>query len=295
MTVAGHRNLEEFQSYIAPHVLRRTIDQIDDVELPAIQPEDVWLDLHPRQRERYEELQEGVVTLLAEQGASIKEVTALTKILYARQICEGLSALGEDDGPGTSIKFDWLMDRLTGDWSGESADDPGEKVVVFVHYKDGVRALSQRMGREQVGHVLIWGENRKPKLRDEALERFREDPSCRVLIGTSAIEKSLNLQVARHLVNVDTLPNPARMTQLSGRIRRQGSAFRTVYVHNLLTVDTHEERALALLHNEARLISSVWGEEDQLFRTIDPVRLLQLIAPAGSGRRQRVPRTAVAS
>ena len=94
MTVSGHRNIEEFQSFIAPHVLRRTVDQIDDVELPAIQPEDVWLELHPRQRERYAELQEGVVTLLAQEGASVKEVTALTKLLYARQICEGLSALG---------------------------------------------------------------------------------------------------------------------------------------------------------------------------------------------------------
>ena len=43
------------------------------------------------------------------------------------------------------------MDRLTGDWSGETEADPGEKVVVFVHYKDGVRALSQRMGREEIG------------------------------------------------------------------------------------------------------------------------------------------------
>lgn len=286
MQVTGHRNLGEFQGLIAPLVLRRSISQIDDVELPALQPEDVWLELHPRQRERYAELQQGVLTVLAEQGASVKNVTALTKILYARQICEGLTTLGDPDGPGTSVKFDWIMDRLTGDWSGETEEDPGEKVVVFVHYKDGLRALSERMKNNGVGHVLVWGEERRPKFRDAALEQFREDPSCRVLLGTSAIEKSLNLQVARHLVNVDQLPNPARMTQLSGRIRRQGSRFRTVYVHNLLTTDTHEERALALLQTEAALASSVWQEEDALFGSMTPVQLLQLIAP---DRRARIP------
>lgn len=293
MSVVGHQNLGEFQQLIAPRVMRRTIDQIDDVELPAIQPEDVWLTLHPAQRARYEELQRGVLTVLAEHGTTIKHATALTKLLYSRQICEGLSAIGEPDGPGTSVKFDWLLGRLTGDWSGEAEGDPGEKVVAFVNFKDGVRAISNRLKTSGIGHVLIWGEERRPQHRDAALEEFRDSPECRVLVGTSAIEKSLNLQVARHLVNVDTLPNPARMTQLSGRIRRQGSRFRTVYVHNLLTTDTHEERALAMLQNEAALAGAVWGEEDQLFRSLTPVQMLQLIAP--QGRRSRVPAVRVAS
>lgn len=293
MTVTGHRNLAEFQQLIAPLVLRRSIDEIDDVDLPAIQPEDVWLDLYPRQREKYAELQQGVLTILAEHGASVKQATALTKLLYSRQICEGLSAIGEPDGPGTSVKFDWLMNRLTGDWSGETAEDPGEKVVVFVHYKDGIRALTERLAVQGIGHVLIWGEERRNRFRDAALEQFRNDPACRVLLGTSAIEKSLNLQVARHLVNVDQLPNPARMTQLSGRVRRQGSRFRTVYVHNLLTTDTHEERALAALKSEAAVASAVWGEEDQLFGSLTPVQMLQLIAP--SDRRSRIPSIRAAS
>lgn len=289
MEVVGHRHLPEFQEKIAPMVMRRSLDQIDDVELPSIQPENVWLELHPRQRAKYEELQGSVIELMRLGGA--KRITALNRLLYGKQICEGLAVIGEPDGPGTSVKFDWLLDRLTGDWSGETEDDPGEKAVTFCQYKDGIRALAHRLEAEGVGYELIWGEERRGSVRDAALERFREDPSCRVLLGTSAIEKSLNLQVARHLVNVDQLPNPARMTQLSGRIRRQGSRFRTVYVHNLLTTNTHEERMLAMLEQEAALSSAVWQEDDALFNSLTPLQVMTLIAPTPVPVRPRVPRT----
>lgn len=288
MEVVGHRNLPEFQERIAPMVLRRSLAQIDDVEMPTISPENVWLELHPAQRAKYEELQRGVVELIREGGT--RRDGALNKLHYGQQICEGLAVIGEPDGPGSSVKFDWLFNRLTGDWSGEAEGDSGEKVVVFCQYKDGIRALAHRLESEGIGYELIWGEERRSKIRDASLERFREDPGCRVLLGTSAIEKSLNLQVARHLVNIDQVPNPARMTQLSGRIRRQGSRFRTVYVHNLLTVDTHEERMLAMLEQEAALASAVWEEEDQLFRSLTPLQVMTLIAPQ-HGPRPRIPRT----
>lgn len=286
LEIVGHRHLPEFQEKIAPMVLRRSLDQIDDVELPTISPENVWLDLHPAQRDKYTELQDGVFELI--RNGNRNRVTALNKLLYGQQICEGLSVVGQPDGPGMSVKFDWVINRLTGDWSGEAEGDPGEKVVTFVQYKDGIRTLARRLEAEGIGYEVIWGEERRSKIRDASLERFREDPSCRVLLGTSAIEKSLNLQVARHLVNVDQLPNPARMTQLSGRVRRQGSAFRTVYVHNLLTTDTHEERTLAMLEAEAALSSAVWDEEDQLFRNLSPLEVMTLITPRE--QRPRVPR-----
>lgn len=291
MEVTGHRYLPEFRERIAPMVLRRSLDEIDDVELPSIQPENVWLELHPAQRERYEELQDGVLDMI--RNGAVQRIAVRNKLLVGQQICEGLASIGGDDGPGASVKFDWIMNRLNGDWSPVDDDTPGEKVVVFCQYKNGIRALGQRFQAEGVGYELLWGEERRPKIRDASLERFREDAECRVLLGTSAIEKSLNLQIARHLVNIDQLPNPARMTQLSGRVRRQGSRFHTVYVHNLLTVETHEERALARLELEAGLSSAIWQEEDALYSSLSPLEIATLIAP--QARRARRPRTRAAS
>jgi len=141
-----------------------------------------------------------------------------------------------------------------------------------------VRALQDRIRQARIGHVTVWGEVPDKNKRNEAQERFWNDPRCRVLIGTRAIEQSLNLQVSRHLVNVDTILNPARMEQLAGRIRRDGSAYQHVFVHNLLTVRTQEERYPAMLEREAALASHIWEENSQLFNALSPMALLHLIS-----------------
>jgi len=70
------------------------------------------------------------------------------------------------------------------------------------------------------------------------------------------------------------------MNQLAGRVRRIGSVHQAVYVHNLLTVDTHEERILALLESEAALAGHIWGEQDPIYNALTPIQLLTAISPA---------------
>jgi len=268
----GYKNLDEFKQLIQPISLRRNADQIDDVDLPTIIPSTVELDLHPQQRAKYDELKRGVITIMREEGAQVKQATALAKIHYGAQICGGLATLGEQDGPEASVKLDWLMDKLV------DGDFEEEKVVVFMSYKASVRAFQARMQQAGVGFETVWGEEPDKAARARSQARFWDDPSCRVLVGTQAIEQSLNLQCARHLVNFDTILNPARMEQLAGRIRRDGSAFKHVYVHNLRCQSTQEERYEGLLEREQALIDYVWDESSELFEKLSPLALLSLIA-----------------
>lgn len=268
--VTGYKNVNELKLKMAPLVLRRT--EFHDVTMPTIVPNDVYLGLHPRQRLAYEELQRGVVRLITEEGPKVKRTAALAKLSYGAAICAGLAALGEPDGPGTSVKLDWLIQQLT---VGAFQD---EKIVVFANLKDTVRAIQGRLARHDVGHVTVWGEDRNRKHRAEAQQRFWDDPECRVLVGTKAIEQSLNLQVSRHLVNVDMILNHSRMEQLAGRIRRDGSRYQHVFVHNLLTAGTQEERYVPMLEREAAVAAHVWDESSQLFAALPPLQLLQLIS-----------------
>lgn len=271
--VVGYKNLGIVKRQIAPLVLRRTAADLDDVDLPTIIPEDVMLDLYPAQRRKYNELRRGVIQIMRETGPQTKHLTALSQIHYGASICAGLAALGEPDGPGTSVKLDWIIDKVSAD--GDLGD---EKVVVFANLKNSVRALQYRLRDAGVGFVTVWGEETDKRKRAASQERFWDDPKCRVLLGTRAIEQSLNLQVSRHLINMDMILNPARMEQLAGRIRRDGSAYQHVYVHNLLTVNTQEERYLPLLEREAALASHIWDENSQLFQALSPLAMLQLIS-----------------
>lgn len=269
-TVPSYKNMEIVKRKMAPMVLRRKVDDLVDVNLPEVNVNDVFLDLYPAQRAKYDELRRGVIQIIKEQGTEVKHLTALTKIHYGAQICGGLATLGESDGPQTSVKMDYILDKLTGELE-------DEKVVLFANYKNSVRALQDRFRAENIGYVTVWGEDNNRERRLAAQERFWEDSRCRVLIGTQAIEQSLNLQVARHLINMDMILNPSRMAQLAGRIRRDGSAHKHVFVHNLLTANTQEQRYLPLLEREQALADFVWDESNELFQKLHPLTLLQLI------------------
>jgi SNF2 family DNA or RNA helicase len=266
-----YRNMDRLKQQIRPMYMRRTAADLDDVDLPTINPTDVLLELYPRQREAYRELQRGVVTLLKDGELKQKAVHVRAKLTYGAQICTGLATLGQPDEPQTSVKLDWVMDKIR-----RGGDLGDEKVVIFAQYKNTIRALEERMRGHDIDWVTIMGGVNNTQ-RAENVERFWRDDNCRVLVGTQAIEQSLNLQVARHLINVDMIMNPARMSQLAGRIRRDGSAYKHVYVHNLLTVDTQEERYLPLLEREAALASYVWDESDELFKALSPEQMLRLI------------------
>lgn len=268
--VVGYRNLDEFKEKIAHLTLRRTAEDIDDVTLPAVIPNNIFLELYPAQTEKYKELQRGVLRIIKAEGEQVKHATAVSKFNYGAQICGGLAVVGEEDRPRTSVKLDWVEEKLVGDLN-------EEKVVIFINFRNGVTALQNRLDRQGIRYVTISGANRNNADRFAAQQRFWEDPSCRVLIGTTSIEQSLNLQIARHLINVDMIMNPSRMEQLAGRIRRDGSSHSSIYVHNLLTVDTQEERYLPALEREQALIDHIWDSQSELFNALSPLALLTMI------------------
>lgn len=264
--------IAEFQRAIAPLVLRRTAEDLDaDTAMPAVQPNPVWLDLSARQRARYEDLRRGVLTRLTAAGEEVSYTEAAASFTRGWQICSGLAALDEGEGSDVSVKLDWVVDALTHDLA-------DEKAVVFIYFKPNVAALSARLRDEGIEHVKFWSSETDKTVRHARLVRFREDPACRVLIGTTTIEQSLNLQSARHIIAVDTVLNPARMAQIVGRVRRQGSPFGTVYFHHLLARNTQEDGYLPLLRREQAMADAVWGEDSELWEGLTPAMLMRLVA-----------------
>jgi SNF2 family DNA or RNA helicase len=72
------------------------------------------------------------------------------------------------------------------------------------------------------------------------------------------------------------------MQQIAGRIRRDGSRYKSVYVHNLFARGTQEEGYLAVLRREQALADHIFGESNELFEALNPLALLELIGHSGS-------------
>lgn len=269
--LVGYKRLGEFKTLVEPFVLRRDEHDIDDAGMPVIIPNNVYLDLYPAQRAAYKELRSGVAKIITEHGVKVSQAVSAAKMHNGARICAGMASLGYPDAVESSCKFDWVMEKLTEDL----ADD---KVILFINYKDTIRNIaSPRLTAAGIKHVIMWGDEPNKAVRQQRVEQFWDDPACRVLIGTTAIEQSLNLQVAQHMINVDMILNPSRMEQLAGRIKRGGSAFKHVYIHNLLTNDTQEDKYLPLLEKEQALVDHIWDENSELFESLSPLALLQLI------------------
>jgi SNF2 family DNA or RNA helicase len=273
ITDVGVKNLEEFRWKLAPFVLRRT--EFGGDGYPDIQVSRVWLELTAVQKCRYAELQHGVLRRLLDTGVEISHAEAAAAWVRGWQICAGLATL--DDGRDVSSKLDWAMDKITGDLE-------DQKVVVFSYFRPNVAALSARLEAAGVDHVVFWSQETDPVVREERRQRFMTDPACRVLIGTTTIEQSLNLQAASHLILVDSIMNPARITQIIGRIRRQGSVHQTCFIHQLLIRGSQEEAILPRLAVEQGLSDSVWAEaESGIFpASLAPAAMMRMIAGSGS-------------
>lgn len=272
----GVKNIDELRWLLAPMFLRRRAQDITDVSLPEIITNTVYLEATSGQRARYEELRAGVLRKIREEGEAVSRPAAVALFTHGNQICSGLATL--DGGRDDSAKLDWAEDMI-------DHLDPDEKVVAFVYFTPNVQALSARLAAAGTGHVVMWGREHKAAEREERLRRFREDPACRVLIGTTTIERSLNLQAARHVIAVDTILNPMRMLQIVGRVRRDGSAYRSIYFHQLFLRNTQEDAYLSQLQQEQATVDAVWGEHGELFQeTAAPIDLMNMIV--GNSRRR---------
>src|SRR5208283_3989811 len=123
--------------------------------------------------------------------------------------------------------------------------DPGAKAVVFSQWTRTHDILIRRLEARDLGYVSFHGGVPSEK-RPALIERFRDDPSCRVFLSTDAGSTGLNLQHASTLVNMDLPWNPAILEQRIARIHRLGQK-RPVQVISFVAKGTIEEGMLSVL------------------------------------------------
>ncbi len=153
-----------------------------------------------------------------------------------------------------SCNSTWLLDQTTD--HGVKADelaalldgvfaDPEAKAVVFSQWTRTHEIVIRRLEARGIGYVSFHGGVPSEK-RPGLVERFRDDPACRVFLSTDAGSTGLNLQHASTLVNMDLPWNPAILEQRIARIHRMGQK-RPVQVINFVSKGTIEEGMLSVL------------------------------------------------
>ena len=141
-------------------------------------------------------------------------------------------------------------------------DENSGKLIVFTEHKDTLNYLTERitaeLGRPEAVVTIHGGIRRHD--RRSIQDRFRVDPTVKVLTATDAAGEGVNLQVANMMVNYDLPWNPNRIEQRFGRIHRIGQK-RPCHLWNLVAHETREGAVFERLFDKIEQQRQVYGDQ----------------------------------
>src|SRR5229473_3015565 len=249
----GYRGLDRIHKQLEPILLRRTRKEVLK-ELPPRTDQIFRVQMSKEQAGPYWEQSEILGRLMKkwERQGWLSEVDLhriLCCIQNMRMLCN--STFLFDKETNHSPKLDEFREIIR-----ELALEEKRKVVVFSEYERMTYLSGEELTKLGIGFVSLHG-GVPARKRGALMEKFREDPACKVFLSTDAGGVGLNLQAASAVVNFEPPWNPARLEQRIGRVHRLGQS-RPVHVIHMLTTDSIEERVWETLRLKKSLFASVF-------------------------------------
>ncbi|MEH2484717.1 DEAD/DEAH box helicase [Bradyrhizobium sp. AZCC 2230] len=240
--VTGYRGLDRIGETLAPVMIRRRKSEVL-LQLPGRTDQNVLVPMTGPQIELHKENADNVATIVKRwrktKFLSDKDQRRLTCALQnMRMSCNSTYLLDQESDHGVKTdELAALLDQLFA--------APDAKAVVFSQWTRTHDIVIRRLQARGIGYVSFHGGVSSEK-RPELVQRFRDDPACRVFLSTDAGSTGLNLQHASTLVNMDMPWNPAVLEQRIARVHRLGQV-RPVQIINFIAKGTIEEGMLSVL------------------------------------------------
>lgn len=240
--VTGYTGLDRIGQTLAPIMIRRRKSEVL-MQLPERTDQNVLVPMTELQMTYHQENAE-IVTRIVQRWRntkflSDKDQRRLTCALQnMRMSCNSTYLLDQESDHG--VKADELAALFD-----DLFVQPEAKAVVFSQWARTHDIVIRRLEARGIGYVSFHGGVPSEK-RPALVERFRDDPDCRVFLSTDAGATGLNLQHASVLVNMDLPWNPALLEQRIARIHRMGQK-RPAQIVNFVAKGTIEEGMLSVL------------------------------------------------
>ena len=219
-----------------------------------------------------------LVQVLRKPNASVPYIHIFALLTLLKQICNHPATVETN-----SANYDQFQ---SGKWElfkellAESLDS-GQKVVVYSQYLDMIRIMEKHLAQIEVDFATLTGASRN---RGKIIDRFNNDPSCRVFVGSlKAGGTGIDLVAASVVIHYDRWWNAAREDQATDRVHRIGQQ-RGVQVFKLVTEGTLEEKISAIIEKKKSLMNGVVKEDDPgLLKTFSRKQLIELLAVPETG------------
>lgn len=255
ITEEKRESLVLLSQLIKPFILRRKKKEVL-VDLPDKIENNIYLDLHPKQKQVYattvRESKKEFEELMAKEGflaARFKILQLLTKL---RQICIDPSIVYEDFND-CSVKMDEIINLLN------EYINNSHKVLVFTSFKSALDILKSKLDTNKISNYVIDG-SVSSKNRTKLVDAFNKDNTNVFLITLKAGGTGLNLTSADVVIHLDLWWNPQAENQATDRAHRIGQK-NTVEVVKLVCKGTIEEK-IVQLQNKKRVLNDTLIDND---------------------------------
>jgi SNF2 family DNA or RNA helicase len=255
--IVGNRNTAELRRALQPHMLRRRVEDVLP-DLPAIRwttlvadPVNVLADLESAEAAPELDLLRSVIDAAAAKAELHRDAAAADRdALVERMLRADSVALARLRRVTGVAKAAAIVELL----QDELATGALDKVVVFAHHREVLRALAS--GLVRYGAVAIDG-GTSPGLRQVAIDNFQADPAARVFIGQiTAAATAITLTAASHVVFAEASWVPADNLQAAKRVHRIGQT-RPVLVRFVSLAGSLDEAITEVLRRKAHLLAQI--------------------------------------
>jgi superfamily II DNA or RNA helicase len=246
---ANKEATESLRRKIFPFMLRRLKKDVLK-ELPDRMEQTLYVEMDDDHRRFYEERRQYYQTLVGqsidEHGLERSQMVMFQALSELRRISSVPESL--TDGTVASPKIPLLCEQI------EEAVAGGHKVVVFFNFIAGIELVGEQLTAAGIDYATMTGSTHD---RRAVIERFQQDPGCRVLLMTLKTGGvGLNLTVADTVYIFEPWWNKAAEEQAINRLHRIGQKAK-VMSYALITRDTIEEKIRLLQQQKKDLADSL--------------------------------------
>lgn len=252
---------EEFHKIFDPRYRRMTKNLVE-LQLPKKIHMEFRVEMTPKQRKAYEEMEDTLVTRL-ENGDVIvakSNLSAQIRLLqFAASMCEVDEVTGVVTPVDPSPKIDALMEIIT--------DHGDEPLVVAASHKKLINLAAKRLAKHKIRFGLITGDQDEWD-RQKALDDLDEGKIQVLLFTMKAGGTGLNMTRAGTLVYLQQDWSMVEMIQTENRVHRIGSEkhHKNINIITIVTEGTVEETQSRRYREKLSRLEEINRDRDALLK-----------------------------
>jgi len=260
--VIGYKNMHEIRSQLEPIMVRRKKAEVLK-ELPERSVQNIFLRPTKEQLDIHDEYANSLTRIVHKWRKygflSEEDRLRMMSLMQKMRMVADSTYLIDQMQDRYDTKLEEIQNLIH-----EILSIEDNKVVLFSEWLNMHHLIIETLKEESINYEFLNGSVASHK-RGEMVERFQNDPDCRVFLSTDAGGTGLNLQAASHLINVDLPWNPAKLEQRIARIHRIGQ-LKHVQIINLISLDTIEYKMLDRLSFKANMAAGILDDgADKIF------------------------------